>query len=70
MNASSFSGFRIARVSWNRKLLFAEPPPLATNISENSSAWSTPGAAAMSNCTGRLVPVLTSSNIDSGAICE
>ncbi len=29
-----------------------------------------PGAATMSNCTGRLLPVLTSSNIDSGAICE
>jgi hypothetical protein len=30
-NFSSASGFRIARVSWYRNDLLAEPPPLAMN---------------------------------------
>ena len=69
-NPSSRSGDRIARVSWNRKLLFALAAALGDEHQMELVGVVPAGAAMMSNCTGRLLPVFTSSNIDSGAICE
>ncbi len=59
-----------ARVSWNRNVLLAGRRPWRRTSGGTRRHGRSPGAAAMSNCTGRLLPVLTSSNIDSGAICE
>jgi len=50
-------GFSNAFVSWNRRLLFAEPPPFAMN----SSLYASPSTASISISAGRFVPVLRSS---------
>ena len=66
MNLRSDAGFSSALVSWYRKVLFADPPPLATN----RNRYSPPGSAYSSTCAGRLVPVFFSRYMSSGAICE
>ena len=62
----SVVGLSSALVSWNSRLLLAEPPPLAMN----SSLYSSPSPALILISAGRLVLVLTSSQVVSGAICE
>src|SRR5205823_919608 len=63
------AGFRTALVSWYRNDLFAEPPPLAMN--RNEYAGSPCGSLAYSSTwAGRLVPVLRSSHMVSGASWE
>ena len=62
----SDDGLSSAFVSWNSRLLFAEPPPLAMN----SSLYASPSTDSISISAGRFVPVFFSSYIVSGAICE
>ena len=63
-------GFSSAFVSWYRYDLLAEPPPLAMNRNLYASGCP-PGSSAYSSiCAGRLVPVLRSSHMVSGASCE
>ena len=65
-NAARLRGFRRAFVSWKRKLLLADPPPLAMN----RNLYSSPGTAWISICAGRFEPVLTSRYMSSGASWE
>ncbi len=51
------SGLRRALVSWNKKVLFAEPPPFVTK----RNLYSSPSTAARSSCAGRFEPVFFSS---------
>ena len=63
-NCSSDVGFSSALVSWKRKVLLAEPPPLVTN----RNSYSSPSARRRCSIwAGRLVPVFFSSYIVSGA---
>src|SRR6185437_3133617 len=59
-------GFSTALVSWNRNDLLAEPPPLAMN----RNLYSSPPVAYSSIWAGRLLPVLRSSHMVSGASWE
>ena len=59
-------GFSTALVSWYRYDLLAEPPPLAMN----RNLYSAPSVAYSSIWAGRLLPVLRSSHIVSGASWE
>ena len=60
------AGFSTALVSWYRKDLLAEPPPLAMN----RNLYAPPSAAYSSIWAGRLLPVLRSSHMVSGASWE
>ncbi len=50
-------GLSNAFVSWNRRLLFADPPPFAMN----SNLYALPSTDSISISAGRLVPVFFSS---------
>ena len=59
-------GLSSAFVSWNSRLLFAEPPPLAMN----NNLYASPSTDSISISAGRFVPVFFSSYAVSGASCE
>ena len=60
------AGFSRAFVSWNRNVLFAEPPPFASI----RKRYSMPSVAYTSTWAGRFEPELASSYIVSGTVCE
>ena len=62
----SEAGFSRALVCWYRYVLLAEPPPLAMK----RKWYSEPGVAYSSIWAGRLVLVLTSLYMSSGATWE
>ena len=66
MNSISLASLRSALVCWKRKVLFAEPPPLAMKW----KLYALPGAAYSSIWAGRFDFVLASVNMSSGATCE
>ncbi len=65
-HAISDDGFSNAFVSWNSRLLFAEPPPLAMN----KNLYASPSTDSISISAGRLVPVFLSSYAVMGASWE
>ena len=58
-SVSNDDGLSSAFVSWNSRLLFAEPPPLAMN----NSLYASPSTDSISISAGRFVPVFFSSYI-------
>ncbi|STF44651.1 Uncharacterised protein [Escherichia coli] len=65
-NAVSFSGCNRIWFPDKARLYWQEPPPLLIQ----RKWYSSPATALISICAGRLVCVLTSVNISSGAFCE
>lgn len=64
--ASKAGLFSKARVSWNKKVLFAEPPPLAII----KKRYSSPLSAAKSIWAGRFVPLFFSVKVSVATFCD
>ena len=66
IHVANDAGLSSALVSWNSRLLLAEPPPLAMK----KNLYSPPGVASISISAGRFVPVFVSSHMFNAVICE